>query len=116
MFKHKIFFYRFKIAMDDVQEKERLAFHRKKDDWNFFLRLAIFNGDVVDISHQSSATKGSLQPDSRSSHKQNKPVPLDVQENPGLLTENETCQFCFNEFFRFVICLQFFSSIEVNHS
>ena len=30
IFKHKIFFYRFKIAMDDVQEKERLAFHRKK--------------------------------------------------------------------------------------
>ena len=80
---------------------------KRKVDWNFFLRLAIFNGDVVDISHQSSATKGSLQPDSRSSHKQNKPVPLDVQENPGLLTENETCQFCFNEFFRFVI----FSSI-----
>ena len=60
---------------------------KRKVDWNLFLRLAIFNGDVVDISHQSSATKGSLQQDSRSSHKQNKPVPLDVQENPGLLTE-----------------------------
>lgn len=31
------------------KRKRDWLFIEKKDDWNFFLRLAIFNGDVVDI-------------------------------------------------------------------
>ena len=43
--------------------------------------------DGRDISHRSFATKENLQLNSRSSRRQNKLVPPDVQENPGLLTE-----------------------------
>merc|ERR1719251_425349 len=63
------------------KRKRDWLFIGKKDDLNFFSASC----DGRDISHRSFATKENLQLNSRSSRRQNKLVPPDVQENPGLL-------------------------------